>query len=273
MQHVISVGGGFTSTLYTPERVIATHGKENVTLLMARLPNEDPDVWRLCAAVEQEFGVPITYIGKDLTPWDIFHKVGMIGNTRIDPCSKQLKRDVLKAYLKKHFDPADTTLHVGITWDEQHRMSSIVGGWGKLGYRVEAPLLENFYLSRDEQMADCERRFGFVPRLYRYGFSHNNCGGACVKAGMKEWARLYYYLPDVYAWWEENETLFRDTKGKNVAILRDRSGGKVRPLPLKDFRQRLISAWAGYPPTTPFEELPTVRSMTATLACVYCAAM
>ena len=64
-------------------------------------------------------------------------------------------------------------------------------------------------------MTDCEARFGFVARLYRYGFSHNTCGGACIKANMQEWARLLYYLPEVYEWWETNELAVMDALGSS----------------------------------------------------------
>lgn len=157
MQHVVSVGGGFTSTLYTPERVIREHGPENVTLLMARLPNEDPDVWRLCEAVEREFGVPVTYIGRDKTPWDVFFAERMMGNSRVDPCSRILKRQVLRDYMRDHFDPGNTLLHVGITFDELHRMKDIQRNWSEIGYRIEAPLLKGFFMTRAEMMVDCER--------------------------------------------------------------------------------------------------------------------
>ncbi len=115
-QHVVSVGGGLTSTLYLPERVVARYGREHVRLVMARLPNEDPDVWRLCDAVQAALGLSIEYIGLDLTPWDIFRRVRMIGNSRVDPCSRMLKREVLRDYVRDLQVSGDTvTMHLGIT--------------------------------------------------------------------------------------------------------------------------------------------------------------
>ena len=34
------------------------------------------------------------------------------------------------------------------------------------------------------------------PRLYEMGFPHNNCGGRCVRQGIKEWIRLKRTMPE-----------------------------------------------------------------------------
>lgn len=271
MEHIVSIGGGLTSTVFLPELMIERYGKEHVHLVMAKLPNEDPDVWRLCEAVEKAYGVSIAYIGLDKTPWDIFFQVRYLGNTRIDPCSRVLKREVLRDYLLHHFTPADASLSVGITWDESHRMNDIRARWGEIGYRVEAPLIEDFFLTRQEQVAECKRRFGFVPRLYLWNFSHNNCGGACVKAGKRDWARLLWYLPEVYMWWEVNEITFGEQVGP-YTILRDERKDETHPLSLKAFRERCEEWWANCLPGTPFELLPRVKELTGTPACIACEA-
>ena len=36
-------------------------------------------------------------------------------------------------------------------------------------------------------------------KLYELGFSHNNCGGVCVRAGRKHWLHLLDVFPDRYA--------------------------------------------------------------------------
>lgn len=270
--HVVSIGGGLTSTLFLPELVVARYGRAAVTLVMARLPNEDPDVWRLCDAVEAALGVPIQYIGLDQTPWDIFHAQGMMGSSRVDLCSRMLKREVLLAYMTAHHDPATTVLHLGITADEVERMIAVRANWGRHGWTVDAPLAEGPFLSRAEQMAECDRRFGFVPRLYRYAFGHNNCGGACVKAGHREWARLLYYLPEVYAWWESNEARFQADHQTAATILREWGAGKRPQLSLATFRRRCERWWAGCLPGLDFALLPRVQTLDRTPACAYCEA-
>jgi hypothetical protein len=263
--HVVSVGGGLASTMVLPERVVARYGREHTVLVMAKLPNEDPDVWRLCDAVEAHLGLPIQYIGLGMTPWDIFFKERMMGSSRIDPCSRLLKRQVLDRWVKETYPNADVTCHVGITYHEVDRFIRFKAAFARQNMKAEALLADDPTLTREWLMAECERRYGFIPRLYRLGFSHNNCGGACVKAGHKEWARLLFHLPDVYAWWEENEQRFQEEIGTTATILRDRRGGSQTWLSLRAFRERMEVRWAGMlPGVDPFEGLDE------TPACMFC---
>lgn len=268
MQHIVSIGGGLASTMELPRQVLALAPKADCRFIMARLPNEDPDVWRLCEAVSAELGITVEYIGLNLTPWDIFHQERMIGNTRIDPCSRRLKREVLTAWMVAHCDPADTTLYVGLTADEVDRWMSVEMNWRRKGWTVAAPLLTRPTATRPALMDACQARYGFVPRLYRWGFSHNNCGGACVKAGQAEWARLLWHLPDVFAWWEGQETAFRAEHGKDVSILRDRRGGATHPLPLSVFRAQMETRWG----PMRFAGDPDVTGLDPTPGCAWCEA-
>ena len=145
---VVSVGGGLSSTMALPLAVIEKYGKENVDLIMCRLPNEDRDVWRLVDAVEQHINKPIKMIGLNKTPWDIFFDLGYInpvrGRGRADPCSKLLKREYLSAYMRDNYDPENTTLCLGITAHEySDRWFDINRNWSKQGWKVDAPLSAN----------------------------------------------------------------------------------------------------------------------------------
>jgi hypothetical protein len=270
MKYVVSVGGGLSSTLALPMRILAEHGRENVDFVMCKLPNEDSDVWRLVDAVERTLDISITMIGQLKTPWDIFFELGYInpvnGHGRADPCSKILKRECFAEYIQQHYDQRDTTICLGITAHEySDRWFHIHKNWTKRGWIVEAPLAHDKSITREAMMDDCHHRFGFVPRLYRYGFDHNNCGGACIKAGQAQWARLLYYLPDVYGWWEDNEERFRSEINGEIAILRRTRRGITSPLPLSEFRAELEERWHGrLPDIDPFENLES------TAPCVYC---
>jgi hypothetical protein len=249
-----------------PERVINAHGRDNVELVMCRLPNEDPDVWRLVGAVEDWLHVKIQMIGLNLTPWDIFFKVRMLGNSRVDPCSRMLKREQMAHYMQVNYDPAQTVLHVGITYHEIDRMVAVRKNWTAQGWTVDAPLANDPTLTREYLMAKCQSLFGFVPRLYQMQMSHNNCGGACIKAGHAQWARLLWYIPDVYAWWETNEQKFRAEIGE-YTILTEQYNGIKHPLTLRDFRLRMEARWHNLlPGFDPFDDLEE------TVPCVYCEA-
>jgi hypothetical protein len=72
------------------------------------------------------------------------------------------------------------------------------------------------------------------------GFSHNNCGGFCVKAGLGHFENLLRAMPERYAYHEAKEQEFREMMGRDdIAILRDRRGGTMRPMTLRVFRERL----------------------------------
>jgi len=77
-----------------------------------------------------------------------------------------------------------------------------------------------------------------LPRLYKWA-EHNNCGGFCVKAGQAHFARLLHNMPERYAYHESEEQVFRTRTGKDVAIMRDRSGGDTKPLTMKAFRESI----------------------------------
>jgi len=191
----------------------------------------------------------------------------MMGSTRIDPCSKILKRQVIDRWCVEQCDPAHTVRYIGFTFEEAHRMVSMLAVMNRKGWHVEAPLLNDTTLTRDYLFEECRRCFGFLPRLYAFGFSHQNCGGACVKAGHREWARLLRFIPEVYGWWEDNEQEFQQRVGTEATILRDRRGGTAAWLSLRAFRERLQATWqAMLPGMDPFDGLDD------TLACAFCAA-
>ena len=85
-----------------------------------------------------------------------------------------------------------------------------------------------------------ERAAGIEPPLLtREGFPHANCGGGCVKAGVGQFKKLLDLHPDTFSEWERKEEEVRVFLGKDVAILRDRSGGETKPLTLAALRSRV----------------------------------
>lgn len=244
MKHIISIGGGIASTLLLPIHVVYEQHVQrgDIDLIMARLPNEDPDVWKLVELLEDRLNVSVKMIGSNQDPWQVFFDRQFIGNSRVDPCSDELKRKVVRQYIRENYSPGEAIIYVGIGAYELDREMTIRKRWGEQGYKVSMPLIEYPELNRSAQMRFCQSFAGFVPRLYQLGFSHNNCGGACVKAGQKEWARLLWFLPDVYQWWENNEELWRSKYG-DYSVLKDRRDGTTKPLPLRLFRENMLQKW------------------------------
>lgn len=102
-------------------------------------------------------------------------------------------------------------------------------------------------LSKQEQLAWCRSLGIEPPSMYAENYGHANCGGACVRAGQRQWAHLLKMHPRRYAHAEWQEEQLRERLG-DVAILKERCNGISRPLTLRDLRQRHTPA-AQSPPT------------------------
>lgn len=228
--HVVSFSGGVGSYM------AAKRAPADAVLLFADTLIEDEDLYRFLDDASERLGRPITRVADGRNPWEVFRDVRFIGNSRVDPCSRMLKRELLRRWIKEHCDPKTTTVYLGIDWTEMHRMAGAAKRWAP--WKVEAPMCDRPYLSKP-QMLDELRADGLeVPRLYKLGAVHNNCGGFCIKAGHAQFAWLLREMPERYRWHEEQEEALRAELG-DVAVLRDRRGGEVRPLTMRALRERI----------------------------------
>ena len=235
--HVVMISGGITSWA-TARRVADEHGTDNLVLLFADTLAEDEDLYRFNADIERNIGVPITRVCDGRTPQGVGRDRKHLGNTQVANCSHLLKQKVCRDWLDANADPASTTLYVGIDWSEMERLPGIVRNWAP--WTVEAPLSRPPYADKKMLFAEL-RSHGIVePRLYALGFAHNNCGGACVKAGQAQWAHLLRVFPERFTSWEQHEQEMRAEHG-DIAILRDRRDGVTKPLPLTILRTRIES--------------------------------
>jgi hypothetical protein len=212
------------------------YGQDNVTLLFADTLIEDEDLYRFLADVEQDTQLPIVRISDGRDPWQVFSDVSFIGNSRVDPCSLNLKRLLLKRWIVEHCDPATTVVAIGIDWTEIDRCERITAG--QLPFTAVYPLIDAG-LDKDQCFQVAAERGIKPPRLYDLGFPHNNCGGFCVKAGISQFVRLYRTMPDRYRWHEQREQDLREQLGVDVAILRDRRGGQTKPMTMQRLRERI----------------------------------
>jgi hypothetical protein len=235
--------GGLGSWV-TAKRVAEKARHEDMTLLFADVGSdrsehvgEDEDTYRFIREAAENVGATLVTVqdGRDI--WQVFHDDRFLGNSRLANCSKFLKQKPCRDWLEANHDPADTIVYVGIDWTEQHRLPAIEAGWAP--YPVHAPLTEPPYVSRDDMFTACEEAGIEVPRLYRAGFPHNNCGGFCVRGGQAQMELLLREHPERYAFHESEEQKLRDHLGKDVTVLRDRTGGTVTPLTLHRFRERI----------------------------------
>lgn len=227
----------------------AKYGTENTVLLFTDTLAEDPDLYRFLKEAAANVGVYTTRIAEGRTPWQVFNDEGVVGNSMIDPCSRILKREPAERWLQDNCLPDDTVLVFGIDWTEAHRYDNgegrgVKNRYARLGWpHVEALCTLAPTMAKWDVFAWLQREGIKRPRLYDLDFSHNNCGGGCVKAGIGHFVHLLKTLPEVFALWEQEEIAFNAARWpKRVqTILRDRSGGKTRPLLLAELRNRTLT--------------------------------
>lgn len=236
-RRVVQFSGGVTSWA-AAMRVAEQHGTKDLILLFADVLTEDPDVYRFLTDSSHQLGVPLTRVCDGRTPWQAFHDVRYLGNSRFAPCTLHLKIKPCRAWLSQHADPAETILYVGLDASprDRARAPGIAAGWQP--WTVRFPMLETPpYLTKADQLAWCRSVGVEPPTMYRDGYVHANCGGACVRAGQRQWLHLLRTHPDRYAHAERQERELRRRLG-DVAILRERRGGASRPLTLTALRER-----------------------------------
>jgi len=236
MMHVVQFSGGISS--WATARIVKDElvaSGDQLTLLFADTLIEDEDTYRFIDAAAIDLDTPVTRIADGRTIWQIFRDVRFLGNSQIDPCSRILKRELLRSHIEEHFTPDDTIIYLGIDWTEIDRFEKARPRWKP--WRIEAPLTERSD-SKTDLLRWADRRGLPQQRLYMMGLPHANCGGGCVKAGQGQFVKLLAGFPERFAEWETHEEEIRQYLGKDVAILRDRTGGDIRPLTLRELRER-----------------------------------
>jgi hypothetical protein len=242
VRHVVMFSGGIGSWM-TAKRVIDVAGADQVTLLFSDVKGftenphigEDEDTYRFIDEAAALLGAKLVKLvdGRDI--WQVFRDRRFLGNSRIAPCSHELKQKPAKAWIWENCDPENTVIHVGIDWSETHRMEAVARGYHP--YKVAAPLTVEPFLTKKQMIAEAEKLGLKAPRLYEFGFKHNNCGGGCVRAGQAQFKLLLETMPERFAEWERQEQKMQDFLGTEVTILSKTRNGKKEPLSLRELRQ------------------------------------
>lgn len=204
----------------------------NPILLFADTGMEDPDLHRFLDESSQSLGLELVRLeGETLFENSVRHHA--LPNNRMPFCSRELKVDRCRKWIAQN--APGCSLVFGIDFTESHRAEGIKKRWP--GHECLFPLID-IPLLKHAMFDECRKDGIEIPALYRDGFPHNNCGGACVRGGHAHWRMLLDRRPDTYARWEEHENMMRQKTGKDIAFLRDRSGYDSRPLTLKELRER-----------------------------------
>lgn len=243
-EHVVMFSSGAGSWA-AARRVVDRHGCDHLTLVFCDTKGsndsphagEDEDNYRFLREAACDVGGTLVWLQDGRDVWQVFKDDRMIGNTRTANCSKFLKQRVARRWLDENCDPGQTVVYVGIDWTEVHRLPAITSHYDP--WQVDAPLTEPPYLDKADILTALVDRNIVPPRLYAMGFPHANCGGFCVRAGHGQFLRLLQNMPERFAYHEAKEQELRGHLRKDVAILRDRTGGTTKPLTLTAFRQRV----------------------------------
>ena len=241
MIHVVNVSGGAASAVCL-FRVIERFGRENMRAVFADTRWEHPDCYRFLDDVERVSGVHIDRLSDGRNIWDVFTSAQTLTmGTGGCKASWELKRKPLDKYTASI--SGDVTVYVGFGPDEDDRQARLKRALPDR--KLEFPLTWQPMLSRCDVMDDLKARGIEPPSMYADGYPHANCAGACILAGIKQWAGLLKNNPELYRTSEENEQRFQEIlRGRDRAehtILKDRRGGVVSNYSLRQLREDIES--------------------------------
>lgn len=189
--------------------------------------------------------------------FELINHTRFMPNSRIDSCSKALKRRKSQSWIKKNFkNPDDVSIYVGIGIWEEHRVKRAAKNWEP--YQLSSPLVNYQVFEQDIEKEAFEVTGVNLPYLYQIGLSHNNCSGFCVKAGLSHYRQLLKEDRNLYLEHERNEELLYE-KNSNLKPFLQSQVNKVRYyITLKQYRLYLeegLPYWNGDVKPRDFDEM------------------
>jgi hypothetical protein len=179
---VVMLSGG-AGSWGAARRIVERHGRRGLTLLFADTLIEDDDLYRFVLEAASNLTgrrVPPGLLARTVAIPSLEegrhrrrHLLTLAAEasewcpalewiTAEDP--RLLKRCFMRRWLEEHRDPADTVAVVGYEGSEIHRFERAQGRWEP--WRVEAPLCEAPYLSKEEVLDWMGAEGLTPPRLY-----------------------------------------------------------------------------------------------------------
>ena len=229
---IVGLSGGKASA-YCAKWAFENYPKDEIILYFNDTKWEDPDLYRFLNDLSNYFNHPITYDSDGRSPEELFFHNKALASNYMPFCSRVLKAE----RLQKFYKDGDTIIF-GIGNNELHRAKRLVIVYNEVAQRTNKwpklvfPLIKDRIESKD---VDAFLKSAGIKqqRLYDLGFTHNNCGGGCVRAGKASWKLLLDKLPEVYAERERVEEAVRNFLQKDVSYMKDET--------LKEFRWRIQS--------------------------------
>lgn len=252
MDRIIFFSGGLAS-FATAHYVKENFREDNILLLFTDTQWEDYDLYRFIYEVSDKLELPMLILKQGFNPLELMKKDNFLYNSRIARCSIALKVNPARRFIKKgkltkihewynkeylkseNFD--NPILYYGIGFDEAHRTHAIEKNWQP--YKSEFPLVDNHIdTNKLLKQYDIEK-----PRLYKLGFTHNNCGGRCIKGGQGHWIQLlekdYSAFQEMRDFEQMMNGVINAKKGTNeiYAFLKKTENGITRPYQLKELEK------------------------------------
>ena len=159
---IVMYGGGLTS-YEAAKRAINRFGRESVEIWFADTRMEDEDLYRFNRDVEKLLDHPIRVFSQGLDVWDIFHRERFLGNSRIDPCSKFLKRVPLRKALEDQY-PNWSCIECNGDWTP--RVNDRIEIVNLLKHKLVEPVCEKCFTLDDKyqravvNMRNCLEQYG-----------------------------------------------------------------------------------------------------------------
>lgn len=248
MKFIVNLSFGLGS-FCAARKIIDEAGTDNVVCVFADTKYEDEDTYAWGRAAAKSLGCEIVELADGRNPWQVFKDERFIGNSRLDPCAKILKRRLIDRYLTDMYAKDSVNIIFGIHISEKDRFERIDKKTGKRlgikprmeekGWHVRAPLCESPYLSLSDMETMATDAGLWKQKLYVLGFPHANCGGRCVKQGQSGWALLYKTMPERFIEVRDNEEEMRRHLGKDVSMLTETRKGKKYSLTLVELQRRI----------------------------------
>lgn len=219
--HIIFFSGGLSSFAVAEHVKNHANADDSILLYFTDTNWEDESLYRFIHEVSDKLELPMLIHSRGITPPQLMVLQRYMANSRVGTCSKELKMKVAAEYLKEGKVPEIETwynkqflrndnfreepiLYFGIGPFELERVEPIIRNWSP--YQVEMPLLDND-MNFDEllEMYNIKK-----PILYLQNFSHNNCGGRCIKGGQAHFRNLLLKREDSFMELMEQEIVISE---------------------------------------------------------------
>lgn len=248
MKYIVSVSGGLGS-YEALRRTLDQKGRTDTVAVFADVGRierdgetvcgEDDDLYRFLDDVERVLDFPIQRIKSERFAdiWDVFFKERMLGSSQRDPCSRWLKRKVINEWKVSHLGRINVMTVLGLGWQEAGRISEFTEIFGD---QCWFPLCEEPFVTNDNIVEELAARGIQRPVIYGEGFSHNNCGGFCVKMGLYQCYLLWKFRLKRWIFAEEKEEEFLAFLGRNdISIFRRDN----QPITMRALRGLFENGW------------------------------